>query len=241
MKHLRFLAALCCMLAVFTACEKNEPSDNGNGSNTGNYNANGHEYVDLGLPSGTKWATCNVGATKPEEHGNEYAWGETEPKTTCDWSTYKYGSDYDELTKYCTDSDDGKDGFADYKTVLDPEDDAAHVNWGGAWRMPTDEEWTELRENCAWKWTDDYNGTGTVGQIVTGLNGNSIFLPAPPYHFSSGGVLVGCSTYGVYYWSSSLDADRPDGAWGVLFTSDCVYRDDFFRFDVCPVRPVLGE
>ena len=68
---------------------------------------NGHEYVDLGLPSGTKWATCNVGATKPEEYGNYYAWGETEPKDYYDWSTYKYGSDYDELTKYCTSSDYG--------------------------------------------------------------------------------------------------------------------------------------
>ncbi|MDY4512785.1 MAG: hypothetical protein SPE10_04975, partial [Paludibacteraceae bacterium] len=162
MKHLKFLAAVCCMAAVFAACEKNDPSQNDGNSNTGSDNAtdtNGHEWVDLGLPSGLKWATCNVGATKPEEYGNYFAWGETEPNTTYDWNTYKWATatwdatdefwDLATLTKYNTDSDYST---VDNKTVLELADDAARANWGGAWRMPTDAEWTELRENCTWTW-----------------------------------------------------------------------------------------
>ncbi|MGM9818983.1 MAG: hypothetical protein ACI30B_08415 [Paludibacteraceae bacterium] len=260
MKHLKFLAALCCMLAVFTACEKNEPLDNtnGNGINTdqnggssntdsssGSVSAptgseNGHGYVDLGLPSGTKWATCNVGATKPEEYGNYYAWGETTPKDDYDWSTYKYGSDYDELTKYCTDSDYGKDGFADYKTVLDPEDDAARANWGGAWRMPTKEECEELLDNCTLKWVYSYKGTGVAGLIVTSnINGNSIFLPAAGYRY--GGDLDGAGDCG-YYRSSSLYTGGPDVAWQLVgFYSDDVFGGSNYRFFGHSVRPVLGE
>ena len=178
---------------------------------------NGHEWVDLGLPSGTKWATCNVGATKPEEYGNYYAWGETEPKTTYDWSTYKWcNGDYDTQTKYCTDS---SYGTVDNKTVLELADDAARANWGGAWRMPTDAEWTELRENCEWTWTSDYNGTGVAGRIVTSnINGNSIFLPAAG---SRNDENLGDAGYYGSYWSSSyfshFDASHMD------FSSDHLY------------------
>ena len=91
-------------------------------SNNHEDNSNNHEYVDLGLPSGLKWATCNVGATTPEEYGYYFAWGETQPKKNYDWTTYKYGTNYDQLTKYCNNSYWGKDGFTDNKTVLDPED-----------------------------------------------------------------------------------------------------------------------
>ncbi|MGN0186326.1 MAG: hypothetical protein ACI392_01085 [Paludibacteraceae bacterium] len=243
MKQMKFFAALCCVAAAFAACEPQNGPDNGqNGNNDQNQNgnngtgANGHEYVDLGLPSGTKWATCNVGATKPEEYGNYYAWGETTPKDYYDWSTYKYGSDYDELTKYCTDSDYGKDGFADYKTVLDPEDDAARANWGGAWRMPTDSEWAELRENCEWTWTSDYQGTGIAGRIVTGPNGNSIFLPAAGYRSLDD---LGNAGGDGGYWSSSLYAGLPFSAWGVSFGSGDVGRGSSGRFYGRSVRPVL--
>ena len=236
MKHLKFLAAVCCMMAVFTACEKNEP----NGSVSAPMGTeNGHGYVDLGLPSGLKWATCNVGATKPEEYGQYYAWGETTPNSYYDWSTYKYGSDYDELTKYCTDSDYGKDGIADYKTVLDPEDDAARADWGGQWRMPTDAEWTELRTKCTWTWTSDYNGTGVAGQIVTSTtNGNSIFLPAAG---SCSSFVASREGDKGEYWSSSLSAGYPYGACYVYFDSGNVYRYDYSRHVGRSVRPVLGE
>ena len=228
MKHLKFLAAVCCMAAVFAACEKNEPSDNAaceknEPSNSATGTANGHEWVDLGLPSGLKWATCNVGATKPEEYGSYYAWGETEPNTTYDWSTYKWcNGSYKTLTKYCTDS---YNGTVDNKTVLELEDDAAAVNWGGKWRMPTYAEWTELRENCTWKWTIR---NGINGYEVKGSNGNSIFLPA--------------AGDDGYYWSSWLHVRYPDRAWYVDFDSDGVSRAYNYRYYGCSVRPVLfGE
>ena len=109
---------------------------------------NGHNWVDLGLS--VKWATCNVGATTPEGYGNYYAWGETKPKSTYDWSTYKYcNGDRYSMTKYCTNSEYG---IVDNKTTLELSDDAAHVNWGGSWRMPTKAEQDELN-NCTWTWT----------------------------------------------------------------------------------------
>ena len=192
----------------------------------------GHVWVDLGLS--VKWATCNVGATKPEGYGNYYAWGETEPKTTYDWSTYKWGGKTT-LTKYNTSS---SYGTVDYKTVLELADDAARANWGGAWRMPTDAEWTELRNNCTWTWTDDYNGTGVAGQIVTSnINGYSIFLPAAGYR---GGDNFAAGVHG-YYCSSSLGTNGTIYVWGVSFSLVDVSRYDYDRFLGRPVRPVLGE
>lgn len=129
--------------------------------------------VDLGLPSGLLWASCNVGATSPEEYGGYYAWGEVEEKTDYSWSTHKWcNGSYDTQTKYCTNS---YHGTVDNKTTLDPEDDVAHVQWGGDWRMPTSAEQDELRTECSWFWT---SVNGVNGYQVTGPNGNSIFLPA---------------------------------------------------------------
>ena len=129
--------------------------------------------IDLGLPSGTKWACCNVGATKPEEYGGYYAWGETEEKEYYDWSTYKWcNGSYDSQTKYCTDS---SYGTVDDNTSLDPEDDVAHVKWGGSWRMPTNDQRKELFANCSSEWT---SLNGVNGRFFISPNGNSIFLPA---------------------------------------------------------------
>ena len=198
--------------------------------------ADGHEWVDLGLPSGLKWATMNVGATAPEAYGDYYAWGETAVKADYSWATYKHGSADNQLTKYCSDASYGKDGFTDDKTALDPEDDAAIQNWGGSWRMPTDAEWTELRDNCEWTWTGDYNGTGVAGCTVTGKNGNSIFLPAAGYRIDSGLDFAG--DYGVY-WSGSLFTDGPGYAWYVCFLSGGVRRGYDGRYGGQSVRPVL--
>ena len=194
---------------------------------------NGYDYVDLGLS--VKWATCNVGATTPTGYGNYYAWGETEPKTTYNWSTYKWcNGSYNTLTKYNTSS---SCGTVDNKIVLELADDAARANWGGAWRMPTDAEWTELCTKCTWTWTSDYNGTGVAGRIVTSkTNGNHIFLPAAGDRYyddlrSAGGNGL--------YWSSSLNTDGPDDAWNVNFLSDNVNRFNGFRFCGRSVRPVL--
>ena len=194
-----------------------------------------HDYVDLGLPSGLKWATCNVGATKPEEYGNYYAWGETEPKTTYNWSNYKWcNGRANTQTKYCTDSNYGY--VVDNKTVLELADDAARANWGGKWRMPTDAECTELRENCTWTWTSDYNGTGVAGRIVTGTNGNSIFLPAAGYRASD--VLYDAGSWGDCL-SSSLYTGEPSYALYVNFDSDGVDRRCYYRYWGRSVRPVI--
>ncbi len=223
MKKLRFFTALCCAAAVFAACEKDEAA-------TGT--ANGYDWVDLGLPSGTKWATCNVGATSPEKYGNYYAWGETTTKETYSWNTYKYGTynyddDYSKLTKYNTDG----------LTTLEATDDVATTNWGGKWRMPTSAEWAELIDNCEWTWTDDYNGTGVAGRIVTSkTNGNTIFLPAAGCRYYDGLYYAG--SYG-YYWSGSLYTDSPSYAWGAYFRSGDVDRGGNYRDFGQSVRPVL--
>ena len=197
--------------------------------------ANGHEYVDLGLS--VKWATCNVGANVPPAYGDYYAWGETAAKADYSWATYKHGTAADQLTKYCTNVNYGKDNFIDLKATLEAEDDAASVNWGGAWRMPTADEWKELRDNCDWTWTDNYNGTGVAGRIVTSkANGNSIFLPAAGYR--SGGSL-GYAGYCGYYWSGSLGAGSPDFAWYVDFFSGIVSRRYNDRCCGQSFRPVL--
>ena len=199
-----FMCGLCA--ALFMSCTTNTTGTE-----------NGHEWVDLGLPSGTKWATCNVGASKPEEYGNYYAWGETTTKSTYNWSTYKWcNGSKTTLTKYNTSS---SYGTVDNKTVLELADDAARANWGGAWRMPTDAEWTELRENCTWTWTTK-NGVNGY-EVKSEANGNSIFLPAAGYRNDDDLDYAG---NGGVYWLSSLGADFPYGAWDVGFNSDNVGR-----------------
>ena len=154
--------------------------------------------VDLSLPSGLKWANYNLGADIPEGYGDYYAWGETETKENYSWETYKWcNGDYDKLTKYNSDS---SYGTVDNKIVLDAEDDVAHEILGGKWRIPTDYEWTELRKNCTWTWVTDYNGTGINGMLVTGTNGNSIFLPAAGYWYGTQLLWLGAAGE---YWSSS--------------------------------------
>ena len=187
--------------------------------------------VDLGLS--VLWATHNVGAEKPEDYGDYFAWGETQPKGQYDWSTYKYcKGTYKTMTKYCTNSSYGYNGFTDNKTVLDPEDDAATVNWGGSWRMPTDEEMTELRTLCKWTWTTQ---NGVNGYKVVGPNGNSIFLPAAGY--MHGTSLHDVGSYG-YYWSSSLNTSNPYYAYYVYFSSSHVDRSNDGRYRGRSVRPV---
>ena len=250
-----FVAMLFASLSLgFVSCDNkgNEPDDpqgeqteqggssenNGGGEETPNPETptptdpyNGHAYVDLGLPSGLKWATCNVGATKPEEYGDYFAWGETTPKTTYDWSTYKWcNGSYDTMTKYCTDSDYGT---VDNKTVLDPEDDAASVNMGGSWRMPTRAEQDELLTECTWTWT---TLNGVNGCNVEGPNGNSIFLPAAGYRSSSDLSRAGSSGY---YWSSSLTTDNSYNAFDLYFNSGDVYWNYDYRYYGQSVRGVL--
>ena len=157
-----------------------------------------HEWVDLGLPSGTLWATCNIGANSPEEYGDYFAWGETAPKDNYDWRSYKWCIDYHfMLTKYCDKNTFGYNGFVDNKTELDPEDDAACVNWGSSWRMPTAEQQQELYNNCTSIWA---TLDGVNGRLFTGPNGNTLFLPAAGIYYDSGDF-VG---WVCNYWSRTL-------------------------------------
>ncbi|MBO5768577.1 MAG: InlB B-repeat-containing protein, partial [Bacteroidales bacterium] len=179
---------------------------------------NGHTWVDLGLPSGIKWATCNIGATTPEDYGDYFAWGETESKSDYSWSSYKHGSSSISLTKYCTNSSCGYNGFTDNKTTLELADDAASANWGGNWRMPTKAEQDELRNNCTWTWTTQ---NGIKGYKVTSKsNGNSIFLPAAGYRYGTSIYIVGSRGD---YWLSSLYEGSPYNAYDLYFASIEVY------------------
>ena len=188
---------------------------------------NGYEYVDLGLPSGLKWANYNVGATSPEDYGGYYAWGETEEKEDYSWETYKWcNGSHDTMTKYCTNS---SYGTVDNKTVLDPEDDVAHVKWGGDWRMPTKAEQDELRNNCSWAWTTQ---NGANGYKVTGPNGNSIFLPAAGYRDGTGG-----RGHFSYYWSGSLSSNNSNNACSLGFYDGGWYYISM-RCSGLSVRPV---
>ena len=192
-----------------------------------------HEYVDLGLPSGLLWATCNVGADTPEGYGDYFAWGETQPKDYYDWSTYQYcmGS-YNTMTKYCNNSSYGYNGFTDNLTTLLPEDDAATANWGDGWRMPTQEEFQELLDNTIHTWTTQ---NGVNGRLFTSANGNSLFLPAAGCRWGSGLYDVG--SYGDY-WSSSLYTGLPGDAWGFYFDSGYYFVDYYYRYYGQSVRPV---
>ena len=212
------------------------------------------EAVDLGLPSGIKWASFNLGASKPEEYGEYYAWGETEPyyssqdpltwkegkEAGYNWASYKWSMGPDEsLSKYCTDSSYGYNGFTDGKSVLDLEDDAAHVVLGGNWRMPTDSEWMELRNNCTWEWMmlNGVNGRKVTSNKV-GYTDKWIFLPAAGSRHNTSRSLAGSNGY---YWSSSLYTDYPDYARILVFHSGTVYGDIGNRYSGLSVRPVYAE
>lgn len=188
-----------------------------------------HEYVDLGLPSGTLWATCNVGADNPEDYGYYFAWGEVEPKSNYDWSTY-------------FDSVDGSDSnFKKYynnggKTELDLEDDAAYMNWGEGWRMPSDAQLKELSTNCTWTWDSTKKGYNVVGP-----NNCSLFLPAAGDR--NEGSLINAGSYG-HYWSRSLNTSYSRYAYYLRFNSSSIDWYDYFRYYKCyrcdgfSVRPV---
>ena len=187
----------------------------------------GHAYVDLGLPSGTLWATRNVRASKPEDNGGYFAWGETQIKDSYKWSTYKYsnGGNSPYITKYCTDSGYG---YKDNLTLLEPNDDVATAIWGGDWRMPTSEEWTELLNNTTKKYTME---NGVQGRFFTAANGVSLFLPDAGYKSWDN-----WQTYGGFYWSSSLYVDCPYDAWGPVWDDYRMAKEG--RYCGRPVRAV---
>ena len=207
------------------------------------------EYVDLGLPSGLKWAKCNLGASKPSESGDHYAWGETAPKVkyNYNWTTYKWmragKSDWKYITKY-TIADGKTEGIwydssgnfiGDGKTTLAAANDAATANLGSPWRMPTVDEFMELINNCTWTWTTQ---DGVEGYQVNGPNGNAIFLPIAGYCEGTHGLIEHGAT--GRYWSSSLHTDVSHSAHYLFFDSGEYNRYGYYRnrgFSIRPVRP----
>ena len=194
------------------------------------------QAVDLGLPSGTLWASCNVGATKPEEYGDYFAWGETigykNGKTNFSWDTYKWckGAE-DKLTKYNYSS---SYGTVDNKMELALEDDAAYVNWGSNWRTPSVDQMKELINNCNWEWTTQ---NGVYGRkAVSKKNGNFIFFPAAGARYAT---LFGFGNSDGYYWSRTLYTSHPDDAYYLNFDSSSVnWSYITSRFHGLSVRPV---
>ncbi len=233
MKTKLFVMLLCgVMCAGFCACEKNESETLPEFVNVPTDTIKGHYYVDLGLPSRTLWATCNIGATSPEVSGDYFAWGETKTK-----SVFKKGKEYyafhdaaSNVTKYCTNSNDGT---VDNKTVLEAVDDAATINWMNtatinwaatsnvkdAWRMPTKADFDEIETHCSWTWA---SLNGVTGYQVEGSNGNSIFIP--------------CVNDRAYYWSSSLYDSQH--AYSMFFHIDKRFACSDYRYCGRLIRPV---
>lgn len=217
-------------------------------------NANGHDYVDLGLPSGTLWATCNIGASTPEESGDLFAWGEVTPKTSFSLSNYElyksvttepdadgFTTTYSGYTKYVMESDAstyGLQGFYDNLSVLEKEDDAASVLWGGLWRMPTRDEIMELRNHCLWDWVTLNN---MEGYKVTGQNGNYIFFPAAGFidrYYTQAG-------HGGMYWGASLSESPSIYPLALYFSRDVYgWSAAYFvgeRYYGYSIRPVYKD
>ena len=171
--------------------------------------------IDLGLPSGTLWACCNVGASAPKGYGDHYAWGETNPKSVYNWDTYQYGyynydEDYSHLVNIGSD-------------IAGTSYDAATANWGAPWRMPSLTQIEELLNNCTSTWTTQ---NGVYGREFTGPNGVTIFLPAAGYRWD--GELGNVGSIG-YYWSSTLDASHPSGACSLHFYSGSAEWGNIYR------------
>ena len=211
-KHLTLVLSMLMSMAVcsmtLVSCGDDDEEKIAS-SVSGNYN--GYMYVDLGLPSGTLWATMNVGAYKPEDYGYYLAWGETKPKSEYKLENY-FDFYYDDLRGYYCVSSKSK-YKADGNVELLPEDDAAYVNWGEGWRMPTNAQFEELKTQCEWKGVN-YNGVDGF-LVKSKSNKNVLFLPSAGYH--QGDHMWG-SPLG-YYWSRSLDASNTSSAWYLSFTA----------------------
>ena len=193
-------------------------------------------YVDLGLPSGTLWATCNVGATSPEGYGDYFAWGETTAKSSYGWSTYRYGRAY-AVTKYNQISSYGANGYTDDLTELELSDDAAYVNWGSDWRTPSVDQFNEL-VNSSYTTSTWTTLNGVNGQLITSKsNGNFIFLPAAGRYETQ---LYSRGENG-YYWSRSLKPSSPNTAQLLFFTSSYSQINTYTRCFGVSVRPVRAS
>ena len=229
MKKLFLILMAAFAMTTMGACDK----DNIDNPNP-NSDLSTEEWVDLGLPSGLLWASCNLGANVPEGYGNYYSWGETKPKEEYSWSTYHYCTVYDDgslqtLTKY---NNRSSLGDTDTLTVLQAMDDAATAAFGSGVRIPTMEEWLELVDNTSTEWT---TVNGVPGRKFTATNGKSIFLPAAGSRRDL--KLEDAGFYGRY-WASMLGQDYPSRAWGYGFNAIFQKKGRVGRNNGLSVRPV---
>ena len=249
------LPVIAAMLVSSCIDKENTPGDGEeSGCRPARYPCPMPEVVDLGLS--VKWASCNLGVSSPEEYGDYFAWGETVPYyepgyaqeeypvwkdgilNAYWWPDYRFCSNWlsntVQLTKYNVLSSYGP---VDNKTILEPDDDAATVNLGKGWRIPTEPEWIELFQNCTLTIASE---NGIKGARFTskkpGYTDNSIFLPASGLR--SGIRIYHKDSVNIYYWSSSLDKEYPDKAWHCLVNSESAGIGDMDRFDGLPIRPV---
>ena len=205
------------------------------------------QAIDMGLS--VKWAPWNVGASKAEENGAYFAWGEINTKETYDWGTYYWmaegKSDLTNINKYqIADGQFSADWYAkdqfigDGKSTLESEDDAATANWGSGWRMPTMAELKELmnEDNCTWTWVENYNDSDLNGyEVKSKTTAGLLFLPAAGDRWGS--YLYGAGYYGLY-WSSELYSGHANYARYLYFDSSCRYSDYYYRFGGFSVRAV---
>jgi len=194
----------------------------------------GHDYVDLGLPSGNLWATNNVGAKSPTDYGSYYAWGETFVKSNYSWSSYKWcDGNENSLTKYCFQENNGA---VDSLKEITTYDDVVTIEWGEGWRLPTREEIEELIGGCTWVWENDYKGSGIAGRFgISNSNRNTIFFPAAGFCDSTV-----CLEKGVngYYWSSSINIPYSMTAIDLVVSKPYLDYRNFERYNGLPVRAV---
>lgn len=249
MKELKlFHSALIISMALTTATslvacdDDDDPQPDTTEKTVGGKTPAVSQAVDLGLPSGTKWAPWNVGASQAGQAGAYFAWGETDAKESYDWKSYKHMkkgySAWEHINKY-TAPDDKKSAdwysafIGDGKTTLEPSDDAAAVNWGGDWTTPTPAQLQELFERCDAKWQDagDYAASSEAGYLLTGQNGNKLFLPATDgssYYYN----------YCGYYWSSELSSSSTYSAQYYYFSSGSYSLRSNNRYNGYAIRPV---
>lgn len=275
-KLLQFVSMLLvavCLCVNFASCgddddeKKEEGTEQDNGGNGGKDDVpieifqksgteNGYAYVDLGLPSGLKWSTCNVDAANPWESGAYFAWGETTPKSVYDWSTYLDGR----ITAY-EDCGTDKDLLKGVTDIAGTQYDAARVNMGGSWRMPTVVEQLGLINNCYWEWTDNYDGKGVVGYIgykvkdasdKGKMKRNNTTVTVGTYSLTDAHIFLpaaGCRGMSLDYvgeggyWSSSLNEpssirEFPYWACYLRFYSGIVDYYISYRYRGLPVRGV---
>lgn len=251
MKYTLLTLAISLIAFPLTSCDSDDEDANPDTSTPETAEGKAAQAVDLGLS--VRWAAWNVGASAAGEVGYYLAWGETKPKSEYSWASYTLmadgGSGWEHINKYQTsDGQTSADWFnsagtfiGDGLATLQSSDDAASVNWGGVWRMPTQAEMQELAEKCTWEWKDeDECGNGVpAGYVITGTNGNTIFLPAAGYMADAQTFTFGQSGY---YWSSNLYTGNTGMACALTFAPDYTDQANHTRrhigMTVRPVRPV---